>query len=330
MRKVLGGVAILLGVLLLVVGIVAKPVLYKNLATVPLDQKSTSVSQGSGMSALYAHVENGTAVFDKLEGVDLRSTRQVRGIPGKVPADKRGTEAFWQTTVQSQALIDGKWTDLSFSDEGVSMNRKTGVSTNCCGDFKSAGDLEDPTKQNPITHEGQFFKFPFDVQKKTYQFWDGDLGRAEPINFVREEKLQGTTTYVFRQTIPKAEVTEREVPRAVFGDSADGNVTAKVMYGNVRTLWVEPNTGVLIKGQEEQDKSLVAEGYPELATTKGTIGYDPVTVKKNAEEWGTKGSLLGFVNGMLTPLGIVLGILLMALGLFLTFGATGRGRREAR
>jgi hypothetical protein len=330
MRKVLGGVAILLGVLLVVVGVLAKPVLYKSLATVPLDQKSTSVSQGSGMSALYAHEENGTAVFEKLEGVDLRSTRQVRGIPGKVPADKRDTEAFWQTAVQSQALINGQWTDLSYSDEGVSLNRRTGESTNCCGDYKSAGDIEDPTKVNDISHQGLFFKFPFDVQKKTYRFWDGDLGRAEAINFVREEKIEGTTTYVFRQTIPKAEVTERDVPRAVFGDSASGTVKAKVMYGNVRTLWVEPNTGVLIKGQEEQDKSLVAEGYPELATTKGTIGYNPDTVKKNAKDWGTKGSLLGFVNGTLTPLGVGLGILLLALGLFLTFGAGSRGRREAR
>jgi hypothetical protein len=328
MRKVLGGVAMLLGVLLLVVGILAKPVLYKSLATVPLDQRSTSVSQGSGMSALYAHDENGSAVFEQLTGVDLKSTRQVVGIPGRVPEKLRDEQAFWQTTVQSQALIDGTWTDLSFSNEGVSLNRKTGESTNCCGDFKSVGDLEDPSAVQDIKHEGLFFKFPFRVQKKTYKFWDGDLGRAEDIQFVREEKLEGTTTYVFRQTIPKAEIAEREVPKAVFGDSASGNVTAKVMYGNVRTLWVEPNTGVLIKGQEEQDKSLVADGYDEVATTKGTIGYNPDTVKKNAEEWGKKGSLLGFVDGLLTPLGIILGLLLIALGVFLTF-AGNRGRREA-
>lgn len=330
MRKVLGGVATLLGVLLLVVGILAKPVLYKSLATVPLDQRSTSVSQGTGMSALYAYEENGSSVFTKLEGVDLKSTRNVIGIPGKVPANKRGDEAFWQTTVQSQALVNGTWTDLSYSNEGVSLNRKSGESTNCCGDFKSVGDLDDPAKVQDIEHEGLFFKFPFKVQKKTYKFWDGDLGHATDINYVRQEKLEGTTTYVFRQTIPKAEVAEREVPRAVFGDSADGDVTAKVMYGNVRTLWVEPNTGVLIKGQEEQDKSLVAEGYPELATTKGTIGYNPDTVKKNAEDWGTKGALLGFVDGLLTPLGIILGLILLGVGAFLTFGAErGAGRREA-
>ena len=330
MRKVLGGIAMLLGVLLLVVGILAKPVLYKGLATVPLDQHSQSVSQGSGMSALYAHEENGSAVFTKLEDADLKSTREVRGIPGKVPSDKRDTNAFWQTTVQSQGMVDGQWVDLSFSNEGVSFNRKTGEATNCCGDFKSAGDLDDPGKIVAIDHEGLFFKFPFNVEKKTYKWWDGDLGTATDIEYVRQEKLEGVTTYVFRQTIPKAQVVEREVPKGVFGDKASGNVNAKVMYGNVRTLWVEPNTGVLIKGQEEQDKSLVADGYPELATTKGTIGYSDETVKKNADEWGSKGSLLGFVNGPLTPIGIIVGLILIAAGLFLTFGGDlGRQRTRA-
>jgi hypothetical protein len=330
MRKVLGGIATLVGVLLLGVGILAKPVLYDGLATVKLDQRSESQSVGSGMSALYAHDVDGKAVFDKLEGVNLRSIRDVVGIPGKAEAAKKSdTEAFWQTTVQSQAEIDGQWVDLSFSNEGVSFDRVTGESTNCCGDFKSAGDLEDPEKSVPIEHQGLFFKFPFDVQKKTYQWWDGDLGKASPINFVREEKLEGVTTYVFRMSVPKAPVAQREVPRAIFGDPTSGNVTADVNYGNIRTLWVEPNTGVLIKGQEEVEKSLTAEGFSEVFTTRGTIGYSDETVKKNAEDWGSKGALLGFVNGPLTIIGIIVGLLLLAIGLFLTFGGQGRGRREA-
>jgi hypothetical protein len=243
-------------------------------------------------------------------------------------AKKQDTDAFWQTTVQSQAQIDGQWTDLTFSNEGVSFDRRTALATNCCGDFKSVGSLDDPEATEPIEHEGLFFKFPFDVQKKTYPWWDGDLGSAQDMEFVREESLEGVGTYVFRQTSPKTEVTTREVPKSLFGDAASGNVEAKVMYGNVRTLWIEPNTGVLIKGQEELDKSLQAEGYDEVFTTKGTIGYSEATVKKNAEEWGSKGSLLGFINNLLTPLGIGLGILLLAVGLFLLLGAREPGRRR--
>ena len=261
MRRIVGSIALALGVLLLGMGIAAKPVLYDRLATVKLDQRSTSESVGENMTSLYAHEENGSAVFEKLEGVSLKSVRQVIGIPGKVTeAKKQETDAFWQTTVQSQANINGTWTNLSFSNEGVSFDRKTAEATNCCGDFKSSGSLEDPDATAPIEHEGLFFKFPFDVQKKTYQWWDGDLGAAQDMEYVREEQLEGVNTYVFRQSTPKTEVTSRDVPKALFGDSASGNVSARVMYGNVRTLWIEPNTGVLIKGQEELDKSLQAEG----------------------------------------------------------------------
>lgn len=330
MRRVLGSVATVLGVLLLGIGILAKPVLYDRLATVKLDQRSTSISEGSGMSALYAHEVDGSAVFDKLENVSLRSTRQVIGIPGRVKAEnKQDEQAFWQTTVRSQAEINGQWTDLSYSNEGVSFVRKTGTASNCCGDYKSAGDLDNPDKTVPIEHQGNFFKFPFGLEKKTYQWWDGDLGKATDMRYVREEKIDGLTTYVFRQTIDKTEVAQRDVPKAIFEAGGEGNVAAQVMYGNIRTLWVEPNTGVLIKGQEQVEKSLVAAGYDDVATTLGTIGYSDATVKKNVEDWSSKGSLLGFIGGPLTFVGIGLGILLIALGLFLTL-SVGGGRREAK
>lgn len=312
MRRVIGSISLGLGFALIALALLARPVLHDNLATVPLDQKSTSVSTGQNMSALHLHKgDDGQAKYDKLSGVTLKSTREVRGIPGVVSAAHRDTNAFWQTGVTSEAVGIGK---LTFSQEGVSFNRKTGETTNCCGDFKSAGDLDDPEKTVPATRQGLFFKFPFGVEKKTYKWWDGDMGKAADMKYVRDEDVFGTPTYVFEQVTPKTEVATREVPGAIFG--GEGNVTAKVMYANTRTLWVEPNTGVLIKGQEVLDKSLVSD-LGEVATTKGTIGYDEKTVRDNAETWGSKGRLLGFIAGPLMPVGIVLGLILVGLGLFL-------------
>jgi hypothetical protein len=134
------------------------------------------------------------------------------------------------------------------------------------------------------------------------------------MKYVRSDTLFGTDTYVFEQVTPRTEVATREVPAAIFG--GEGDVPAKVMYANTRTLWVEPNTGVIIKGQEVLDKSLVSD-LGEVATTKGTIGYDEKTVRDNAEAWGSKGRLLGFVGGPLMPVSITLGLILVGLGLFL-------------
>ncbi len=311
MRRVFGAVALVVGVTLLVLGAVSRPLIYDRLATVSLDQRSTSVSEGQNMATLRVWSDDaGKSHFDQLSDVTVRSTRQVVGIPGMVPEDQIDTTAVWQTGVTSEAVGIGP---LTYSEELVTFDRKTGLTTGDDRDVRSAGDLADPDKMVPVTHEGLFYKFPFAVQKTTYPWWDGDLAQAVDISFVREEELYGTNTYVFQQVIPPTEVPPaRTVPAAVFGGTGD-DVQATVSYGNTRTLWIEPNTGVIIKGQEQVDKALISTTGT-VATTKGTIGYSDETVRDNAETWGSKGRLLGFLGGAFMWVGIIGGLLLITLG----------------
>ena len=102
--------------------------------------------------------------------------------------------------------------DLSFSDTGVSLDRRSGEATNCCGDYTSTGDLTDPTSQKDITHDGLVFKFPFGVEKTTYQWWDADLERAVPIEYQGEDNINGTPVYVFKQTIAPEAISTIEAP----------------------------------------------------------------------------------------------------------------------
>jgi Porin PorA len=313
MRRVMGYVCMFLGALVLMVGILANPVLYHNLAKVPLDQKSRTVSTGEHMSALKANKEG----IEVLTDASLKSTRNVIGIPGKA----KGNSVFWQTVVVSQAVSAGA--DLSYSQEGVSFDRVTGQATNCCGDFKSVGTIEDPNATEPVTHKGLYFKFPFDTQKKTYQWWDVDLGRTEPMKFLRTQQIQGVQTYVFQQKSgPETYAKRTGLPGSLFNTTKP--VDADAIYQNTRTLYIEPNTGVVIKGVEELDKRLEAPGFAAVPITKGTIGYDAATVKENVKDWGSKGKLLGFVHGPLTLLGIVLGLILMGVGGFLALGGSKR------
>ncbi|MGL5851469.1 MAG: DUF3068 domain-containing protein [Phycicoccus sp.] len=321
MRRTVGGLLVVLGALLVGVGFLANPYLYERLATVPLDQDSTSVSEGTGMSVLWPHLDDqGEAVIEQLDGVRVLSTRRIVGIPGVVEDyDLTDSTAFWQTTVKSQAETNGEIVDLSYSDEGVSVDRVSGAATNCCGDYRSIGDLTDSKATEPVTHEGQFFKFPFDVQKRTYDWWDGAIGRAEPIEFVEEGELFGTPVYVFRQEIPEQIVGTVDVPLSAFGSTEPGNTSADASYSNTRTLWVEPVTGVLIKGEEEVRSLLVAQGFDPLERTVGTIGFNEDTVRANADEWGGTASLLKFVRDLLRPVGLVLGLVLVVLGILLMF-----------
>ena len=330
MRRVLGAVLLAFGVALVVLGALSRPVLYDQLATVSLDQHSTSVSEGTNMSALHVWDDGSKPHFDELNGVTLRSTREVRGIPGMVSEQERPSEAVWQTGVTSEALGVG---DLTYSQELVTFDRVTGLATGAAHDERSAGDLEDPQKMVPVTHAGLFFKFPFAVEKTTYPWWDGDLGKAVPISFVREEDVDGTATYVFQQVIPVTDVSSRTVPAAVFGGKGD-DVVATTRYGNTRTLWVEPNTGVIIKGREQLDRSLTSP-IGTRVTTAGTIGYTDKTVSDNAATWGPKGRLLGFIGGPLLWVGVIGGLLLIVAGILLigrrtpSLAVLGRRRDDA-
>ena len=88
------------------------------------------------------------------------------------------------------------------------------------------------TPPKPRTHAGQVFKFPFGVQKTTYQWWDADLEMAVPIEFQSEEKIEGTTVYVFKQTIDPTPLASIEAPKSLFEEGAEGNVTATEVYSN--------------------------------------------------------------------------------------------------
>src|SRR5690606_29982681 len=52
MRRILGLISLVVGAFALLLGVLAKPVIYDSLAKVELDQETVSVSRGEGMSAL--------------------------------------------------------------------------------------------------------------------------------------------------------------------------------------------------------------------------------------------------------------------------------------
>jgi hypothetical protein len=324
MRRTVAIALVAVGTTLLVLGLGLKFWAYPRLATVPLDQKSTTVSTGENMAVLVIRAE-GVRVA---RGVTVTSTRQVDGN-ARAALDKGGDdEAFWETSVESVATGIGV---LSQTKEGVSFDRFTGQATNCCGDYlstvRAVGDSFESTDA-PVTHKGLFYKFPFDTQKDDYPFWDGDLKDAPNAAYAATETIEGLSTYKFVQRIPDTTLEQRDVPASLFQPGQAGNVTADLVYTNTRTLWVEPNTGVIIKGQEEVDKRLVWQGL-EAEATVGTIAYSPQTVTDQASAWGDKGRALGLVGGTLPVLVAALGALMLLGGLAMVTSAarSGGGRR---
>jgi len=318
MRKVAGLVLLGLGAFLLVSAGMLKLYAYPALAKVPLDQYSKSVSQGSDMEAFYVKD------VQTKSGLTLTSTRFVKA--DQAAQDKQGGNvAVWDSFVRS---TDEEGTVLSATLQRVAMDRTTGEAVQCCDTF--VADSEDATDRTPTKYEGLIFKFPFNAEKKTYKWWDGTLLKTVDAKYLRSETLSGTDTYVYRMVIPPTPYTQQEIPASLAeGDpKATGNVTVDRVYENTRTLWVEPNTGIIVKGEEQLNTRFQKDGQDVVTLQQGTIGYDDATVKANAEDAGDKGGKLQLVRSTLPLVFLIVGVLALLGGFLALRGAGYRGSRR--
>ena len=131
------------------------------------------------------------------------------------------------------------------------------------------------------------------------------------------------TTYKFEHTIPPTETGTIELPADLLGEEGEDALTAQRMYSNVRTLWIEPNTGVVINRQEQQNSTIAYDGTDRITTTQVNTGYDDETITFNADKYGRLGGLLNLVENVLPITFLIVGAVLLVAGFVL-------GRRGAK
>jgi hypothetical protein len=297
-----GVVLLTLGVFLIVLGPMFRFYVYPQLAVAPQAQDSDTVLVGPGAT-----------IFDTstLKEIQTDLTTKARTVGDVNAAKKQGNNVVVWVTTSSTRSSDGVVRSRSIEREA--FDATSAVAVNCCGEYVSNAQ----GVNTPVKHQGLLVKFPFMTEKKTYPFWDGDLGHAVPIKYLGTETLQGLTVYKFAQTIPPTKVGTVDAPKSVLGLTGTGNVTADSMYSNERTLWVEPKTGVIIKREEAQDNTLNYGGQPRLTTTKVTTGYDAKTVSANVDTYGSKATQLHLVYDVLPWLAPLVGLLFVIGGLVL-------------
>lgn len=190
---------------------------------------------------------------------------------------------------------------ITASSDTFATDRHTAVAVN---DKKYLAQEAEP-------HEGLVNKFPFNVQRKTYDYWDGVLDRAVPAKYDRTERLQGLTTYKFDVDVPS---TPAEVLSGVQG-----------LYTQQKSIWVEPRTGSIVKQTQDESRTL-PNGDPLL---KLNLEYQPDTVTKAVHDAGDKASRLRLLTGVIPIVGLVGGLVLVGLGLWLVLGARRRDGETA-
>lgn len=322
MRRNLGTIALFFGAFLVALAVLSRFYAYDRLAVVPFNNTATTISETKpGADAEYLDIK-------KLEVVSgpLKSTRVTTGDVkrSKAVSNALGRDvAIWDTyscTDKPDFDCGADETPLSGTIDLVAFDRTSGVAV----EWEGATSVSGGEVTKPEGFEGQYFKFPFDTQKRSHEFWDGTINRATTADYVGEGEVKGLKVYKFRQTIEPTKSGEIDVPGDLVDEKAN-TVTADRMYANVRSFSVEPTTGVILIGGEQQDSFLAVDGERRLTTTKVTLGYTDETTQILVDEYESKAFLLGLVKSTIPLIGLVLGVLLIGLGLL-----SRRGRRPRR
>ena len=295
MRRVLGGVLLGLGVLLVVGAALVKWVAAPALVKIPDDVSLTTVAQGSSQ----VFVLQAQAV----QTVPVIATRIVRS---DAKAGTSSVGVFDETLcLRNRAGItqpgpDGcvPNTDPAFvqrTTDRVAFDRKTALAVPN-GQQYGAAVNGDPN----IRHVGLSYTFPIDTEKQSYPFFDTVVGKAYPMNYRGTEKLNGLDVYRFEQAVPDSDIKIQDL------------LPGK--YSNVRVVWVEPTTGVIVKGSEQIKETFAAGGQTAFS---GTLVFNDASVKSQADYAKKQLSKVHLIRIWIPLTLAVLGVVLIVVGLLL-------------
>ncbi|MEU2787364.1 DUF3068 domain-containing protein [Streptomyces sp. NPDC007100] len=269
----------------------------------PVDVDVTTVFTGTG-----SYFDTGA--LRTRNGQEITITRHVLG---DVAESERSGRAVWDvsTTVDTPVTLALKDPRKAFqwTLERWVTDRRTNAPVHCC-------------KEAPTRFEGDaYLKFPFDVQRKTYRWWDNTLGAAVPLRFAGTKRIQGYEGYRFTGTVEPTRTGSRQVPGRLVGRPGQGQVQAEEWYANSGIeLVVDRRTGRIVNASISPHKTLRAPGSQVDAVTllRGSgIEFTPATQRAQvalADADSTRLQLVGetaplaaaVAGGGLTLFGVVL------------------------
>lgn len=282
------------GVLLVVAGALVKWVAGPALVKAPLDIHSTTVAEGPAKVLVVSE--------QQVKDVTVVATRVVTGDAEAGNGDVAVYDQTLCLVVKGTATDSSgcaKLTEPGFlqkTTDRVAFDRVSATAVR--GDYRANvnGDAK-------VQHTGLSYTFPIGTGKKTYPLFDTIAGKAFPATFEGTATIGGLTVYRFVSHVPKTAITIQSV--------LPGS------YTGTTTVWVEPTTGVIVKG-EQQITQQFPDGKPVF---DGTLTFTPATVQDQASFADDQLGKIHIVRWWL-PLGLaVVGVALLAVA-----GLTGRRR----
>jgi hypothetical protein len=308
MRRFIAPVVLGLGVFLLLTAALLRFYAAPALVKIPLEQNVTSVSEATGATYL------DLASLTIKTGQHIRATREIRSDVAASSADHVVFDAFVRVeNVEDDGLVSG-------TTDRVALDRRDAHAVDCC---------DEAVDSKPTAHSGLSYTFPIGTERKTYRFFDTTVKKAFPIQYKDTEDVEGHATYRFEQEISEQPLGEMGAPGSLVGQPNQLTVQTQQLYSNVRTVWVEPTTGAILKGQEQQLRVLRTPDGADTTVFEATIGFTPEAVDQAVARTENSQAQARLVTVTGPFAGLVLGLLLTAAGAVLMWRRRAAGRRRA-
>jgi hypothetical protein len=253
MRRGIGFVLIGVGIFALVLTVLLPTVVLSRSKKFPLDVDVTLHSTGTA-TLLDSHTL-------KNKQVDLRATQIVR--TDSKASDGTNTTLFETLCI---VIVQGETPDcvrspdprlLNATTDRVVVNRKTLEAVNGTKYNEQINGKSTMPDGTPVHHVGLDYNWPLDTKKQTYMFFQPDLNHAYPATYQGTDKVAGLTVYKFH--------SETGTQPYMVQGLLKGN------YTDTRDVWIEPHTGVIIKGTEHQVQRIYD---PTELTGQGRLALD--------------------------------------------------------
>ncbi|MBB2909780.1 hypothetical protein FHS43_001026 [Streptosporangium becharense] len=238
-RPRISRVAVLAGVgaFLLTFAALLRFFVYEGVLALPLQHNRTYRLE----SPVSTFLDTGTLVsYDR---VPLVSTTTLSGDA----AAGDGNVAVWTEFTTLDTPFGER---VAYHERRTAFDRRTGLAVDCCDGYVD----DDPGARQT----GLAFRLPFRAQPRVYPMYDTVLRRPVPLLFEREEEVRGLRTYryAYRTGFIKIEDLPGKLPGRLLGLPGTRSV-AVARYAQVsRTLWVEPESGLTVRAQEQHRQEL--------------------------------------------------------------------------
>lgn len=294
-----------------------------QLVKTPLDVDSATVATGTATLLDTEALIQGVSKVDR--DVPIRVLQQVTV---EEPSDSN------KITMQSAVLLQRDDRPGERGTVNATVDRFT-------ADRRTAMPMDDPIgsiqKYNDqpadeVTHDGLSLKFPFDVEKKSYPYFDTTARRSQEIKFGGETTINGLDVYRFVQDIAPLDTGGKlSLPASYWGIDGDEEILMHRFYKARRELLVEPTTGAIVFGKQavHQYYGRTADDPSAVTIVEMSPELDAATVDEQAQRAVESKRLIDWAEtyGPLTAGG--LGLVCLVSGVVVIFRHSRTSDRPA-